>query len=680
MKLGSVQSILLYLLASMLFVASGCSETTKDAPELPEIVFPVSFPFIEDSKLYSIENNRFYGLPAEEDPDASTFGTHRELLLGITSGIFITLDTDLSVKSSEGGVETFSNTSLPEYVAYADKHTLKLYDLNTRYIHTLYSFETDAFNKDAKPGYICDLQKVVTWDEESRLSKKVLFKDELAVYVKTSSLANCDEAEEGYKYWQINIAETSDIFKRRIKTLKTHTHEHKHFHNHDDTDYEFFDIHNHLHVLEEGELDEDGFPFNPNNHKHKHSHTHEFIYDNEHEHAEISQDELDTVHNDPKNQEIKIQTFPILTGRRTTLTSLDEALMYSGQPVIDINARNFGYLGLNTKEQAFKFYEVDLDTLDKKLLWSQQSDALAGITNYTGKNTDWHALVSKHNRRKNTSIINNKAITFVDNKLFMFSLESLFDDDAVEDRQFSFANPLFTSTYSSPYLSERSHLNSSNNKMVISENNEIWLIDFEKSNPLATRIRSFNNADLSSLGSIMMGSEILVVKRFNENDAPQTSITALAESGLELFTITTRTSDHVNVHYLNNNSLINIVSADPSMDISAKLLISNLGSPLSTLNETFWIPRGTDYRNFPEKEVISLLSSDNLSTQAGALDQPGIYILDTETTDGRGETVGTIPEAVRGPSELVLFNNFYNIVEFYNSDSELVGLPLINEY
>lgn len=680
MNTRSGQTFLTLLLACITLLTSGCSETTKEAPEQPDIVFPVSFPLINNSTLYSIEDNRFFGLSPEDEEASATSGLYEKLLLEIPSGMLLALDTDPSDKSSEDGVDSFTNTALPEYIVYVKNQTLRLYDLDTRYDHELYSFENDPFVKETseetdesnkiKPRFICDIQKVVTWDDEARQAKKILFKDELAVYVKTGTLEGCAEPEEGFEYWQINVVESTKTFTIRRKTLKAHSHEHRHFHDHDDPDYEYADIHNHEHLLEEGELDENGEPFEANDHMHRHNHEHDFIYDFQHEHEHLSQDEIDAVHNDPINHEISFETNPVLVGRKSTFTSLDEALMYSGQPVIDLNARTFGYLGLNSKDNAFKFFTVNLDTLEKSLLWSAQHENLSDVRNTTWKNTNWRALVPKYNRFINYANIQDKILVTTDKNLFLFDMASLFDDDTIEERENSLANPLFSSSYTDPWIRNRTHYNASTHKMVITENQELWQIDFEQELLQAMLIKTFNETNLSSLEAKMMASEIMVIKRFNDNETPVTSITAIQESGIEVSTILNKTDDAVRVFNQGTNSFINIKSSDPDQQITAKLLFSDFGSPFSTLINTIWLQDTVDYRTFLEQEKVSLFASDSVSATPGTIERPEIYLLDVTATMGQGENLGHIPDTVSSVSGLALLSDEYTIMEYQNSDNE----------
>ena len=683
-------SVLTLFLSCTLLLTSGCSETTKEAPPLDEIIFPVSFPYIENSSLYSIESDSHFGLAAEEGDslDASEIPEYK-LLFDAPSGLILALDTDQSTKSTEDGVDAFEHTFMPEYIAYAKAQTLHIYDLNTRHDHQVFSFEQDEFfepseaNDQSLPNFICDIQKVITWDEDSRLSKRELFKDELAVYVKTSSADDCTEPDDGFQFWQINIEESTkkrDEFTIRRKVLKEHTHEHRHFHDHDNPDDELFDKHSHQHALEKDEFDEDSQEFfDPNDHKHKHKHSHEFIYGPEHEHEQISQAEIDAVHNDPKNHEVKFETHKGLFGKKTTITSIDEALMYSGTPVIDLAAMEFGYLGLNSKENAYKFYQVNLDTLEKRLLWTLTSEHFTDLINTHSSLVDWRALVPKYSRPASFQTLNGNIGIYANQKLFYFPIESLFDDDASEIREQILANPLFSSSISSPALNERTHYNQANKIMSIIEDNQIWLIDFNETPALAILWKTINESNLDSLEAHMMQSGVLTVKRFTENDIPMFSITAIQSDGLENRTIIPRSSNKITLTYLQGEAFANIID-QTDQTLKARHLPNTSGTLPPELLNTLWVEESLDYRNNTETKIISQLSSDFLNSIPETIEQPGLYILNKNEPNRRGEFIMEVSESVKHATGLVIFNKFYSLLEYRNSENTITTQSKINTY
>ena len=330
---------LAYVLIATLY---GCSKSTKEAEALPELISAVNFPFIKNDTIYSFN-------PETGDSEA---------LATAETGLILALDTDESNKETDDeDNEFFAHSIEAEYFVYANKQTLHIYDINTRKDHQIYDFKNDiSFDPESQKittktnNYICDIQKIVTWDEDTRLSKIVLYKDELGVYVKTSNLSDCSDPTGIYNYWQIIIKTMDETFTIRRNTLLTHTHINRHFHDHDDENYPLAASHKHEHTLKKGEPDKNGEEFDPNDHDHKHEHDHDFLFEDTHPHDFLSKEEVDAVHNDLRNQKIIFETHPLFIGKKTTLESIDEALMYSGKPVIDTANRRFGYLGFNTTD------------------------------------------------------------------------------------------------------------------------------------------------------------------------------------------------------------------------------------------------------------------------------------------------------------------------------------------
>ena len=110
--------------------------------------------------------------------------------------------------------------------------------------------------------------------------------------------------------------------------------------------------------------------------------------------------------------------------------------------------------------------------------------------------------------------------------------------------------------------------------------------------------------------------------------------------------------------------------------MSARVVTSIFGLPLNELTDTLWLAAALDYRSTLEEKRVAQFSSDNLTTIAGTIEQPVIYFFDIEEAAARGETIGSVPEAISGASGLVLFDDFYTIIEYQNSNNETIALPL----
>jgi hypothetical protein len=639
----------------VIITLSGCSKSTKEAEALPEIISAIDFPYISNNTLYSFN---------PENGDS-------ELLAVFDTGLILALDTDESTSDlDDNNAQNFIHSVGAEYFAYANQQTLHVYDVQTRKDHQVYDFKNDIiFDPETQKiqartnRYICDIQKIVTWDDEARLSKSVLYKDEFGVYVKTSSIDDCSDISGSFDYWQINFEESSEDFSIRRKTLLEHSHKHAHIHDHNDEDYEFADLHNHEHSLENGELE--------NNHEHGHKHTHDFLFEDSHIHNLLTKDEVDSVHNSFRNQEVKIETHPLFIGKKTSLTSIDEALMYSGRPVIDLPSRKFGYLGLNTKEQSYKFYSVKTETLKKALLWELPNDSFDLLeNNYASLNlSDLEKLSPKSNRFSTFRYINSDILISVKNKIIFFTLEELFDDDKAKAREARIATPLFTSNISNPKLSSRIKYNSINKKMVITENKDIFSIDFSTDLLEEVKlIKRFNEPNLVNLESTYISDNILVEKNFLNQDITQSSIVLLQETGLEDLTVLTKTLNSISTINLVNETLINLSDAN-FQTRSAEYFSDTLITPLR-FDDSIWSLDSVDYRTFEQIDVASIFSSDvSFFNEQNSIIKPKLYLFDENEPNGQGEDFGSVPQDIIGASRVIIFTDLYGIVEVTNTDS-----------
>lgn len=644
-------------------ILSACSESTKEAEPLPDIISKVHFPYIKGNGLYSFE---------------PTTGESEKLTESELS-MFLALDTDISTPiSNENGTETFENTSKAEFFIVANKQTLHIYDLNTRKEHLIFSFKDDlVFAEEenelllAPESYICDIQKSITLDEDARFAEFTLYKDELKVYVKTSPNSDCNLNNQAFNFWQIDIVNSQEeTYTIRRKNLLEHSHDHTHFHDHDDPDYALADEHNHDHSLE---TEEAGLN---NNHEHTHSHLHDFIYPSDHFHEHLTKEEIDKVHNSINYQEIVFETYPILTGRKSSIKSIDEALMYSGKPVVDIENKSFGYIGLNTQENAYNFYSIiDInETIEKKFLWTLQSDLFNNLENTTKQLSGLEKLVSTYNSPSNFIYANKSIIITANNKLLFFTFEELFDDDNSEAREERLSNPIFTSINSFNTAQTNFDYNALKKTMIITEGLKIWLVDFTDnsfSSPELVKDYSLNIDPLnipSAIKAELFDEEILVTKYFDSNVPAITSVISLQKGGLESNTIIAKTNDIISTTVANfkttidsqetreNKAIININNTDEST-LNSIVIGDILSSSPGTFTDSIFIPRALDFRSF--SDISPYIKSDYIQLSPNSLRSPNLY-LDTNTVI---ENFGEIPDEVTQAKRVVIFDDIYGLIE-----------------
>lgn len=665
------------IISAFVSTLSGCSESTKEAKPLPDIISKVHHPYIKGNALFSFE------------PESG----ESEKLIESELGMFLALDTDKSNPvSNENGSETFENTSSAEYFIAANKQTLHLYDLNTRKEHLIFSFKDDlvvlAENNELTPApesYICDIQKVITLDEDARLGKVILYKDELKVYVKTSYNSDCTSNNQAYTYWQIDIINSQEeTYTIRRKTLLEHSHDHTHFHDHNDPNYALADEHNHEHILETGEpdLNNNGMEFDQNNHEHTHSHLHDFIYSDDHFHEHLTKEEIDATHNSPRYQQITFETYPVLTGKQTSLEGIDEALMYSGKPVVDVENRVFGYIGLNTKENSYKFYSVieSNQIIKKELLWTLKSDLFSNIDTQIDPLSSLEKLVGAYNRRSNFIYANKSIVLTAKDKLLYFTFEELFDDDEAEAREQRLLSPIFTSANDFGNTQSNFEYNSLRNTMVIVEDLKVWFVDFTEdsfSSPQFVKDFSLNNNSQnipSAIKAEFFNGEIIVTKYFESNSNVMTSIISLQKRGLESNTIVPKTNNTIASTLVSFRTTIDsqetknnkvIISINDSGNSTLDSIILDEISSVSSgfVSDTIYIPNALDFRTV--SDITPYLQSDYMQLSPNSLRSPNLYLARDNTVENFGE----VPDEVTQVKRAVIFDDIYGLVEIVDTDN-----------
>lgn len=649
------------ILASLILGTLGCSETTKEAEPLPDLIQSVKFPYINNNTLSSFN---------PETGELITLDTYNNNLI-------LALDTDKSKKKTDNTTTiSFDHTTTPEFFVYAKEQSLHIFDLENNKSHKIYSFanekvfdpNTNQISK-ATNSFICDIQKVVIWDDEAKTARKELFKDELSVFVKTSLNENCSDNPDSYNYWKINIVEDKDEYTLRRKVLLEHTHKHQHFHDHDDENYEYADLHKHVHILKADEKDENGQNFDPNNHTHSHTHTHDFVYGHEHQHDFLSKEEVDEIHDNPKYHEIKYETYPKLIGKKTTLVSIDEALMYSGKPVIDKTNRRFGYLGFNTSESSYKFFMVNPESEEFRYteLWELHNENFDINNDFSLTNLE--RLSNKDNRLQNFDYIDSNIWITANNKIYYFTLEEIFDDDKIEEREYRIEHPLFTSSIMEPSLSNRAKYNEENKSFLITEGLDVWRVDLTKG-PISEPhlVRRHIESTLQSIDTYDLSGKIAIQKHFIENSETQTSLVLTENDGLENLTVIPKTQFQINTLSLKNTLLFNSIENNSEYKFADYYILGS--SSTTRLNESVWGLDAIDYRELTEESVITLLTSETTPAFFGSIASPILYLFDLDESLGQGEAFGYIPEDLTSANKIIFLNEMYGIINITNIEGE----------
>jgi hypothetical protein len=665
--MNTQSNFLLILICSFALSITACSEADKVPETLPQFVEDLSFPYIIDSTLFSFDPETgtseavTFDDDTDDEIDAITIKSNKQLITF--------LDTDRSRESKDGDVSFLFHTPLPEYAAYVNDNELHLYDFHTRHDHLLYAFAES--NDETEPSeYICDMQKVITADEEFRLDSKTLLKNEEKLYIKTNFVAGDDEPDcnkPPFNFYQIDIEESNEnSFQVRRTVLNEHIHVSKHEHVNEDD-------HDHAHDFEEGELDNNGNPFDPNNHEHDHTHTHEFLFSELDEHQHLSAIEIEEVHQQSENQQTAFEEHPVLFGRKRII---DEALMNSGRPVSDTAEKTFGYLGINTAENKLKFYNVNFETFVKTELWSM---TLPTVDTDEQNQETANPLLSEQIEFKVTQ----DGILFThQNKLIKLSMLSLFDDDQEALRELSFSQPIYTFE---DFNSFSYYYDNEDDLIYIKDKLNLYRADSGNTSTAPALLKSFPPETVQDFSYFPTENRIIILKDLSPNDSSTIcqgsdlcSVTAISQStqafGLESTIYPKSTNAHKfipNLKNLDNDANFFAISSENKelQTMTAQTFDRNLNSIYNPeLSNTIWA-KTYDLRNRAERKLrLSILSSSIGKTtetyNQPALSEASLFIYSPETLLGsQGASLGTIPSDTAQIYNITIFNEYFAIVQ-----------------
>jgi len=606
---------------------TACADSSTPEKALPELIKKVSFPFIQDGALYNL------------DPKTG----EKEKLAESNKSMMISLDIDQSETVTDNANTFLLHSALPEYVIYVEDQTIRLYDLYTTDDRIILSFSATDNQEENK--YICDIKNLTTLDLDHLAKKQILYKDEKAFYVKTSTDDSCEGDASSFTYLQVKIENSfTETYTIRRTTLLNHAHQHTHQHDHEPP-------HNHGHSV-----DIDDFE----NHLHKHEHQHDFLYTEMDEHK--YGDNPDIIHNDSKNQEIEIETHPVLVGKKYIV---DQALMYSGKPVVDLNNKQFGYLGFSNSGPvpAYKFYEIIGDELDKFELWE--------ITNneFSVQPDNTFGTIQE-------GFVNTVFIEF-NWKLIKLNIEDFFDDDRDKEREFSINNPIFYRTPTNVYSPADYAINESKTLIAIKDQNTLYsFFNYTRPQNPYPVLRALNDENLTKFEFNLLGSQVMAIKSFTENNVSLgTSITSIAlPNGLEKTLVAKHLGD-LSYKFLSGDRLALSLENLLNTTWSAQLYNANLGRTFpSTSENTLWAEIIDKRAPTNSNTFISIIKSDTSTTSdingKPVLVNPSLHFFAIDASDKLGGLLAQIPGEVADIHSITILSDLFGTIKIEESTLE----------
>jgi len=672
------------LLATFCVLAACTDSNTTEAPPTP-IIEEALFPFIQNHSLYNF------------NPETG----EKEKLAESNKSLMIGLDIDQSepaVEEDDDSETTLIHTALPEYVVYVKDQTLRLYDVFTRHDHLLTSFATT--NEQNNDEFICDLKPSVTIDKEHLDKNEILFKNEASVYIKVSSNEDCTGNPTSFKYFQIQIEDSfTETFEIRRTTLLKHEHFHTHQHEHDydhDNDHEGNHAHIGDHAIDPNYPDEAPHDHSHNdtkpdklhshkhsesvlnskdrkNHEHKHEHTHGFKYIimDEHKFNDDPDTSPENVHNNPINHLTETETLPVLVGKKHVI---DSALMYSGNPIVDLRNKRFGYLGFNNSdpesdEASYRFFEVVEDGNEKRELWKMTN------SEFSVQPEDYWGYIDRD--------FSDAVMIEFNWKMVKWDLEDLFDDDKTAERQSSIDNPMFNRTHTPEATYNRAEysINKTSDAIVIHDviqetiqdkvtqeesTQEVEVLYTVSKEGTQSLVHTFKDENLDSFDFILLLNDIINLKNFSDDSGDlgssvtNTDLTNLLEHTLNPISALTRTIPY------SDNSLAISTQDYAGSHWNANYYSSNLIKKFTLdLENATW---GTllDQRTIspsPYSFAPILLHSnteeDDLTLSMSALSEPNVYLFNQFTPNDKGELLGTVPTMVSYAYDAIIHNELF---------------------
>lgn len=320
---------------------------------------------------------------------------------------------------------------------------------------------------------------------------------------------------------------------------------------------------------------------------------------------------------------IETNSFPILFGSKQ---DAEEALMYSGIPVVRLDTENFGHLGIDSTTNELKFFLSNIENdNNKQLLWSLQSEQFSqqAKIQQTFNAQSIASVEPDRNRKPSPHYFYDSILLGHGWNLVRFSLQDIFDDDRSNERQQQIETPLFQRTYDidDDFFALKLHSSPTSDDIAFLDGDSIFSFSGINAEPLELSLA--NNNDSQNIDITFSNSGVAYVRQF---DDMQESISTLDEANIErtlvlrndnrkqLFTVKNSSAHFANLEDVDNHSWQ--VRTYDSIYRTVQDLPDSLLAPL------------VDLRSFPapsESTIILQAQPEGIpQMQASAITNPAI--------------------------------------------------------
>jgi hypothetical protein len=649
-----------FILLATFCALTACSDSSTPESAPTPLTEEAFFPFIQNNTLYNF------------NPDTGS----KEKLAESNKSLMIGLDIDqseqITITDDDTTTTQLNQTTLPEYVVYVEDQTLRLYDLHTRYDHLLTNFTATSEQNDG--AFICDLRPSITVDKEHLDKKEIFFKNDASVYIKTSTIETCIGDPLSFSYFEIKIEDSfTETFEIRRTTLQKHEHFHIHQHEHDDDDDHQNDtfpeeLHSHSHGLNVTD---------PKNHKHKHEHEHDFRYIimNDHKFNDDPNTSPDKVHSNTANHLTETKTHPVLVGKKHVV---DSALMYAGNPIVDLNNKRFGYLGFNNSdpdltEASYRFFENRDNGVDKIEIWKMTS------SDFSIQPEDYWGYIDRS--------FSDAVMVEFNWKLVKWDLEDLFDDDKDTERQSNIDSPLFSRSHAPEDRLNRARysINKTSDSIVILDTLDVVIFDEDTNaesiqenkmlfavtkDGTQTLINTFIDETMRLTSFTLLPNEVLTVKEFSNNSDYLGSAVTYTDITNHLEQTLNPISDSIRLITYYDNTLGESFGLSIQDESSQKWNANYFSSALTKrfnndLENTTWgsildqRPTSDTYEFSPILLQSETAVTPDPNSSNTALFEPRVYLLDTKSLVWKDKLLGTVPTTVSIAHSAIMHNELF---------------------
>ncbi len=367
---------------------------------------------------------------------------------------------------------------------------------------------------------------------------------------------------------------------------------------------------------------------------------------------------------------IETKRFLELVGQRKPV---DRALMYARAPIADLTRDRIGYLGFDPDTYTWKFYRLNLENGNVRLVWTLTDAGFATQIPFLTRSAFPSSNFFPDRRQANFSRISANAIAMAyGQSIIRLELDHLFDDDRHTERTNSLANPVYTFESTDPNLTYVKY--ESNGTWIIRDGNRILSVDAAGSQRL---LRDLTAESLQGLQVFTTQSSVGLVKEFSDNSYAATLVAK--SEGLEK-TLIPRTSRSFFLRPVgtNNHIFVEQRATPGAPNITARFIDSGKDEIVPPYDHSIWSffysLKGRETSIFSPTVATAQTTVFSPQTAEQVLFEPDLHTFKTNSPIGRDTFIANVPDTVGYIDQLWEYNEDYGVARIVD------GLENRNSY